>query len=323
VQIDSGAFKDSAGNSYAGIGDNTTWNFTTSSAAAVTSISISSTGGSDNTLIVGEFLEVTVVFDLDITVTGLPYVPVVLTNATRNASYHSGSGGTTLVFRYQIASGDIDADGASIVTNTLNSGGGTLTNSGVNADLSHSAVAAVDGVDEVEGVAPTATLAPVDNATGVSITANLILTFSESVTAQSSGANRSIEIFRSDGTSIETIAADNAKVTVSGSTVTINPAATLLNSTGYYVQVGSNSFKDAAGNAYDGIGDSSKLELHYCSYGCHDDHHCCDDHYYHCRNYDDYGRASRCRQVHDNDHEYHEYHDHPCSASNHHLSRNR
>ncbi len=257
VQIDSGAFKDSAGNSYAGIGDNTTWNFTTSSAGAVTSISISSTGGSDNTLIVDEILEVTVVFDLDITVTGLPYVPVVLTNATRNASYHSGSGGTTLVFRYQIASGDIDADGASIVTNTLNNGGGTLTNSGVNADLSHSAVAAVDGVDEVEGVAPTATLVPVDNATGVSITANLVLTFSESVTAQSSGANRSIEIFRSDGTSIETIAADNAKVTVSGSTVTINPAATLLNSTGYYVQVGSNSFKDAAGNAYDGIGDSS------------------------------------------------------------------
>ncbi|MEY3452814.1 MAG: hypothetical protein RL574_552, partial [Actinomycetota bacterium] len=68
VQIDSGAFKDSAGNSYAGISDNTTWNFATSSAAAVSSVEISSDGGGDNTLIVGENLEVTVVFDLAIDV---------------------------------------------------------------------------------------------------------------------------------------------------------------------------------------------------------------------------------------------------------------
>ena len=105
--------------------------------------------------------------------------------------------------------------------------------------------------------APTATLSPLDDSTDVSTSADLVLTFSESVTAQSSGANTVVIKKTSDNSTVETISANDAKVTVSGSTVTVNPAATLAKSTEYYVQIGANAFKDAAGNAYAGISDTT------------------------------------------------------------------
>ncbi|MDF2714663.1 MAG: hypothetical protein K0R28_1588, partial [Paenibacillus sp.] len=97
---------------------------------------------------------------------------------------------------------------------------------------------------------------PVDDATNVAVNANLTLTFSESVTAVS-GKNIVIKK-TSDNSVVEIITAnDTTKVTVSGSTVTINPAADLAYSTGYYVQIESGTFKDAANNSYVGISDTS------------------------------------------------------------------
>ncbi len=97
---------------------------------------------------------------------------------------------------------------------------------------------------------------PADGASGVSPTANLVIVFSETVTAV---AAKNIIIKKSsDDSTIETIVANNTGlVTVSGATVTINPAATLSSAVGYYVQVDSGAFKDAANLNYAGIANST------------------------------------------------------------------
>jgi hypothetical protein len=102
------------------------------------------------------------------------------------------------------------------------------------------------------------TLSPADNATGVTTTANLVITFSEAVDAKA-GADNDIVIKKaSDNSTIETIDAQDAKVSGSGTnTITINPAATLDEQTGYYVLIGADAFDDASGNSFAGISDTT------------------------------------------------------------------
>jgi Ca2+-binding RTX toxin-like protein len=93
---------------------------------------------------------------------------------------------------------------------------------------------------------------PADNATGVSVTSNLGLGFSEAVRAGSG----LIKIYTSGGTLFHTIAAnDTSQVTIdgTGTRVMIDPSVTLLGGTGYYVIIESGAFEDFAGNDYAGL----------------------------------------------------------------------
>lgn len=99
---------------------------------------------------------------------------------------------------------------------------------------------------------------PSDNATGVAVGANIVLTFSESVKA---GAG-SIQIINADtGIVVETIAANGSHVQVSGGTVTINPTSNLERGASYYVTVGGTAFTDLVGNAYAGIANSTSINF--------------------------------------------------------------
>ena len=106
-----------------------------------------------------------------------------------------------------------------------------------------------------DSTAPTvSTLSPADNATGVSISANLVISFDEAVDPEAGAANDITIKKSSDNSTVETIDAQDAKITGGGSaTITINPAATLAESTEYYVLIGADAFDDAAGNSYAGI----------------------------------------------------------------------
>jgi len=103
--------------------------------------------------------------------------------------------------------------------------------------------------------APTVSaLSPADNATGVSTTANLVITFDEAVDPEAGAANDITIKKTSDDSTVETIDAQDAKVTGGGTTtITINPAATLNEGTEYYVLIGADAFDDAASNSYAGI----------------------------------------------------------------------
>ena len=122
-------------------------------ASTVDTVAISSTGP----YVLDEDIEVTVTFSEAVTVdtaSGTPQIPLVVGANTRQAVYTSGSTTAALVFTYTVVAGETDADGVSIVENTLSGNGGTIRNSdGTDANLDHLAVAP-DTAHAVDTTAP-------------------------------------------------------------------------------------------------------------------------------------------------------------------------
>jgi methionine-rich copper-binding protein CopC len=118
--------------------------------------------------------------------------------------------------------------------------------------------AATQSVQAVDMLAPTLVAStPADNASEVAIGSNIVLTFNETVQA---GAGN---IVISDGAGdTRTISInDVSQVTISGTTVTINPTADLNPIGNYNVQIASGVLQDAVGNAYAGIANSTTLNF--------------------------------------------------------------
>ena len=85
---------------------------------------------------------------------------------------------------------------------------------------------------------------PADNATSVSVSANIVLNFNESVDVET--GNITIKK-TSDDSTVETIDVAGAKVSGSGSSqITINPSTTLDGSTEYYVLIDATAFDDSS-----------------------------------------------------------------------------
>jgi hypothetical protein len=100
---------------------------------------------------------------------------------------------------------------------------------------------------------------PADNATNTAVGDNVVLTFSEAVLA---GTGSITIVNAADATDTRTIAVTDAgQVTVSGTTVTINPTADLKAGVAYYVNMPATAFVDAAGNAYAGITGTTALNF--------------------------------------------------------------
>ena len=90
---------------------------------------------------------------------------------------------------------------------------------------------------------------PADEALRVAIDANLTLIFSEAITR---GAG-TLDLKNSAGTIIESFnIATSTRVTVSGSTLTVNPFSDLAYSTGYRLEISPGTIKDSSGNSYEG-----------------------------------------------------------------------
>ena len=101
------------------------------------------------------------------------------------------------------------------------------------------------------------TSVPANNATSVALDANIVLNFSENVTAQSGN----ITIKKADNTIFETISvADTTKVTGTGTNqITINPSSDFVLNTDYYVLIDGTAFDDANSGSYAGIGSTTAL----------------------------------------------------------------
>ena len=101
------------------------------------------------------------------------------------------------------------------------------------------------------------TSVPANNATSVALDANIVLNFSENVTAQSGN----ITIKKADNTIFETISvADTTKVTGTGTNqITINPSSDFVLNTDYYVLIDGTAFDDANSGSYAGIGSATAL----------------------------------------------------------------
>jgi methionine-rich copper-binding protein CopC len=98
---------------------------------------------------------------------------------------------------------------------------------------------------------------PQDNATNVPLNSDIVLTFSENVVP---GAG-SIILSNGAGDTRAISVSDASQITFSGSTVTINPLASLDPNGSYSVKMSGSAIYDTAGNAFAGISDASTLNF--------------------------------------------------------------
>ena len=97
---------------------------------------------------------------------------------------------------------------------------------------------------------------PSDDSSSVLATSNIVLTFSEAVQVGSG------DIVISNGTTYTKISiADRSQVTINKNIVTINPSVDFVAGNNYSVQIASGVIKDAAGNAFAGINETTAFNF--------------------------------------------------------------
>ena len=110
---------------------------------AVSSVSITSSPGADNTYATGDTITVSLTFSKAVTVTGTPHVVVDIGGQPRNFRYSGdGTSAAAQSFGYTVLVGDKDTDGVSLLVNSLTLNGGTIqaTDDSTNATLTHAAM---------------------------------------------------------------------------------------------------------------------------------------------------------------------------------------
>lgn len=209
------------------------------------------TASPDGTYAAGASVDVTVAFSEAVTVAtagGTPRLALETGATDRFAEYVSGSGTSSIVFRYVVQAGNTAADLDAISTTALTLNGGTIRDSsGNNASLTLPTPGASGSLGAnanivVEAVAPVFTSAAVNGST-------LKLTYGESLDATNIPAANAFAVL------VGGQAATVSNVAVTGSTVTLTLAQAVTN--GQTVTVGYadpsngndvNAIQDAAGN---------------------------------------------------------------------------
>ena len=79
-------------------------------------------------------IDISVVFDENVTVIGSPTLGLTIGADARTASYESGSGSATLIFRYTVVSGDSDTDGIEVSPTTISLSNSATIQDGANND---------------------------------------------------------------------------------------------------------------------------------------------------------------------------------------------
>jgi hypothetical protein len=224
VEFAAGTIKDLAGNSYAGT---TSYNFTS--------------GSRSNTLPTGS-----------VTISGTPTQGQTLT-VTNTLADLDGLG----TISYQWSAGGLAISGATSSTYVLTQAevGKAVTVIASYTDALSTAESktssATEAVVSIDTLAPTVTtFSPADEATGVGLSSNIVLTFGESVVARSGGTIELMTDYGSGHQSVEVFSVSDATlVTISGNVVTIDHTSALLPSTGYHLGFNS-ALADTAGNAF-------------------------------------------------------------------------
>ena len=111
------------------------------------------------------------------------------------------------------------------------------------------------------------TLTPADDASSVNVASNLLMQFNEPVVAGSGNIT-----IRNGSVVVATIAANSSLVSISGSTVTINPSADLPANANLNVTVDATALRDSAGNAFAGISAATAWNFRTSGGGTTDDY---------------------------------------------------
>jgi methionine-rich copper-binding protein CopC len=234
--IDAGAFRVTGGGAdYRGIYTATELNFTT----GLSDITPPATPGTPNLDAASNLGQSSTD---DLTADNTPSITVIATEA----------GGTVTVTAAKTGSSNVtctlagSTSGNSCTLGTLADGVWTLT--AVHVDAAGNASSASSALSiTIDTVAPTRTAVnPTDGSTGASTGVSPVITFNDTVI--SGGGNIVIYSGASCATTVTTIASSNAQVTISGSTVTINPTADFDQNTKHCIIYAASAFTDIAGN---------------------------------------------------------------------------
>jgi Ca2+-binding RTX toxin-like protein len=171
-----------------------------------------------------------------------------LNGGTGNDVIDGGAGADTAVFAGAMSSYAIQWHVASQGFTVTSSAEGNDTVS--NVETFQFADGSVNAASLVDTTAPTVTsFNPGDDATKVAVASNLSLTFSEPI-AMGTGT---VSLRTVEGAVVETYdAASSNRISISGNTLTVDPALNLAYGTGYVLDFAPGSVQDLAGNNYAG-----------------------------------------------------------------------
>jgi methionine-rich copper-binding protein CopC len=241
VTFDSGTIQDLAGNIYSGT---TVYDFTTVDTIAPTVSTFSPTDGATQ---VAANSNVTLTFS------------EAIQRGTGTIQIRSGSATGTLVESFDAAtSSRLSISGTTLTIDpTINLAANTqyfvTFDSGTIQDLAGNIYSGTTVYDfATDSIAPTvSTFSPTDGATQVAVNSNVTLTFSEAI--QRGTGTIQIRSGSATGTLVESFdAATSSRLSISGSTLTIDPTNSLAQITQYFVTFDSGTIQDLAGNIYSG-----------------------------------------------------------------------
>lgn len=247
VKIDATAFKDAANNFFAGIPDNTTWNFNTNDITAP-ALAPSPFVPADNAVGVAVTTPLTIAFNEAIQA------------GTGEIQLYNAAG--TLIEAYDVVTSPlISFAGSTVSINptdlVLNTAYYVTIQSGAIKDLSNNNYAGFTNnttwnfnTNDVTPPLAVAPFSPADDATNVPVNGNFSISFTEDVQISSVGV---IEIYTSSGTLVESFGFGSPQLLVNGVTVSFSTVNPLTENTAYYVNIEPGFIKDLGGNDFAGI----------------------------------------------------------------------
>ncbi|MFY0591878.1 beta strand repeat-containing protein, partial [Roseivirga sp.] len=257
VRIASTAVDDTAGNDFAGISNDTDFNFTTAdvTAPSVSSIAVNGSPATNAT---------TVNFDVTFSesVTGVD-----ATDFTVDGSGVTGTIGTVTGSGTSYSVPVNTVSGTGTISIDLKSSGTSIIDGSSNAIAAGFTAGATHTIDTDAPTFSEANSTPTDNATAVSTTANIILDFSENIspgtgniTLRNVTGTADVESFNIFSAGGGTSPADGA-ISISNDKLYINPTSALLETNEYAIQIAATAIDDAAGNSFAGISDETTFSF--------------------------------------------------------------
>lgn len=130
-------------------------------APVIESVAITSASGAQNAILnAGDIVTVTVTLNENVYVTGTPQLSLDIGGATVQAAYSGGHGTSTLTFAYTIEQGQMDANGISIVQNSMQTIAASIQDAAGNDALTDFTGTTDNGDYLVDTEAPTASVVP-------------------------------------------------------------------------------------------------------------------------------------------------------------------
>ena len=219
-------------------------------APTVTSVTSSK---ADGTYLLGEVIPIAVNFSEAVTVTGTPTLSVALniagTSTSRAISYSSGSGTSTLIFNYTVASTEETADLNYYATTSLALAGGTIKDAATNvATLTLPALASASSLGGSKAIVIDA-WSPVYSSAAVSTDGRkIVLTYNETLNSTTAASSAFTITVASTSATITSVAVSGSTIELTmARRITVSQAVTLA-----YADPTSgndaNAIQDIAGN---------------------------------------------------------------------------